>query len=1122
MTTVAFGWNQNHQLGLGDTQLRVVPQVVTALEGSVVVSVVCGSRYTVALSKEGNVYSWGRGDDNQLGLSKGGALATVPRLVQTLESVRIVSIAARGAHTLALSAEGRVYAWGRNDEGQLGLGHRDPCKTPTEISFFREHETLVTKIACGKVHSVAISRAGYLYSWGDDDDGATGLAAGEAVLEPRRLPSLSDVTDVACGSRHTLVLVDDTNVDAEITVPRYMCNQLFAFGWGTYGQLGTGERKARSEPTPVYFPAPLRATQKVRITQIACGYRHSLAVLTSFEPNEDEEFSNLFAFGWNQYGQLGVTTQGASMALEPMLVTSLPSSVLHVCGGGRHTIAVVQRDSDGAKRMFAWGRNDDGQLGAGTTFSDQTSPLRVKCFGRDVAFVAAGWSHTVAILSDRVGSPDTEEAPENEHYYVPRSPSTQFLFERRQEMMRHKNSFFARMPLGSKLAQFRELFGGVLTYGNLDAGFAQFLNTLILLLNLLSSMRIRVGVEQSLVVGKIVPGATLTVFLSNIVFGAWADLKARRAEGEDFTALPHGINTVLFFAFTMLIMAPVFEKTGDAELAYHTGLACCFVLGVLELPALFLVEHIRKVVPRAAMMSAMAGVSLTFIAMTFTVQIFSNPAVAIIPMVVILTCYGSNVQLPYKVPAGLVALVLGSIIVAVARAFDLQLMDPASEQNPAADGSLHSGTGFYLPSSSLPDVFHALLDSRTWPYITVVVPMLIVNIVTNLSCFEASEAVGDSYSIRQGLALDAGMTILGSLMGCPFPTCVYIGHGAFKSMGASGGYSYISAVAVLLLGLFNGTSAVMTVVPEVAGVGILMWIGIVVTAQAFDRDDDYQMESSSSGSHAAAVALGLLPALASWGMQYIQATVPACGTVLSNPSMGLSEVHVPFDKVMRNLEANGVYVYGLIALSRGYLLSSIFLASALVEIIDRKFFNAAAWMLVGAALSFVGAVHSFELDEHGVSSSYGFPAKTEGDFPIKYAFAYSGAAVLLLLFEIREGDGSSFDGMVRGVRHFVRRRLLGKKGRGVESGAVTRHDMAPAQLAPVTALNYTASFDADEDDYSSVNETTPLQFSPSSGPIYSSTIPQMSPNTGSAAVLAEDDDEEDEEEEEDDDPRLTF
>ena len=132
-------------------------------------------------------------------------------------------------------------------------------------------------------------------------------------------------------------------------------------------------------------------------------------------------------------------------------------------------------------------------------------------------------------------------------------------------------------------------------------------------------------INQKTLAGKIVPGATLTVFLSNMLFGAWTARLTRLSHssatttaghpkeplsatmgigaagigggggGNTFTTLPHGISTVLFFAFTMLIMAPVYQKTGDAQLAYRTGLACCLMLGVLELVSLFLVDQIRKV-----------------------------------------------------------------------------------------------------------------------------------------------------------------------------------------------------------------------------------------------------------------------------------------------------------------------------------------------------------------------------------------------------------------------------------------------------------------------------------------------------------------------------------------------
>ena len=1085
MALLVVGWNQNSQLGLGDSETRVVPTAVASFDGSRLSQVVCGSRYTVVLTKRGNVFSFGRGDDFQLGHSKNASLATVPRLVQALESVVVRSVAARGAHTLALTQDGQVYAWGRNDGGQLGMGDRQPCKTPTLVRHLVDSGVQVAQIACGRVHSLAVSQDGFLFSWGSNEDGATGQSDGDAALVPALVPGVRGVTSVACGSRHSLVLVESSGAGSgnggggggggaerksSSSLPRQsssgaqgggLSNRLLAFGWGTYGQLGLDSRRTVREPTEVAFPTSLRRSGRVRISSIACGYRHSLAVLEysgSAERDAAEEpaYAALWSWGWNLYGQLGYATS-EEMSLVPGQVSHL-DSVVSAAGGGRHTLVVTQRASDGARRCFAFGANMDGQLGIGSATTSEAKPERVRCFGTDVALVAAGWSHSALLIAAPL-APSGERDAENQRssFYGAGAAAAEEEQQQQQEqrpLFDHRSSErMAKSPslglLSQAMALQRDEGGGrgllaqwsrtarrrlssVLAAGNMDAGFGQFLNTLILLLNILTVLRQRVGIEEATLVGRIIPAATVTVFLSNIAFGVWAEragAQSLRESGLSYTALPHGISTVLFFAFTMLIMAPVFLKTGDAEQAYRTGLAASLMLGVLELVTLFFVDGIRRVVPRAAMMSAMGGVALTFIAMTFTVQIFSNPAVGILPLTVILVCYGSNVQLPYKVPAGLLALVLGSAIVWAASALGIQLMDPSTELAAGAGagagaalagraeplGTLVAGLRVYLPGLAVADVLQALADPATWGAITVVVPMLIVNIVNNLSCLEGAAAMGDHYSTRQGLALDAAFTILGALLGNPFPTCIYIGHSAFKSMGAGADYSYVAAVSSLLLGVLNGASGVIRVVPEVAGVGVILWIGIVVTAQAFDRDETYENESSATKSHAAAVALGLLPALAAWCLQYIQAALPAVSVVLSPAAPAApAPVHVPFDKVMVQLESTGVYVYGLIALSRGYLLSSIFLSSMLVEIIDRKFKNAAGWMLLASALSFVGAVHSFELDQYGISSSYGFPSRTVGDFPLKYSFAYASCALLLMLFEMRE-VGSSLGAVATGL-----------------------------------------------------------------------------------------------------------
>lgn len=240
---LSWGWNQNYQLGQEDNEPRSVPQVVQALEEKRITMLACGSRFTLALTEHGNVYSWGRGVDGQLG-NEHLEVGIAPKLVQELAEIKITMIATRGSHAMALSADGMVFTWGRGDDGQLGLGNRKSADKPHAVASLTERKVVVREVACGRVHSVAVSSDGDVYSWGCGEEGATGLGAASLDSVVAVLPTLVNgverVKSVACGSRHTLALTEE--------------HTLYAWGWGTYGQLGLGDRVNRLEPTVVSLP----------------------------------------------------------------------------------------------------------------------------------------------------------------------------------------------------------------------------------------------------------------------------------------------------------------------------------------------------------------------------------------------------------------------------------------------------------------------------------------------------------------------------------------------------------------------------------------------------------------------------------------------------------------------------------------------------------------------------------------------------------------------------------------------------------------------------------------------------------------------------------------------------
>ncbi len=623
-------------------------------------------------------------------------------------------------------------------------------------------------------------------------------------------------------------------------------------------------------------------------------------------------------------------------------------------------------------------------------------PKRVKMHGIDIGEVACGWSHSAATKT--CGTSSTSQR--------------MLVHDAGKSRFQPKASLRGRLSWSNAFSATKKIFAA----GNLDAGFAQFLNCLILFLLMVQSLKLRAGFPVTLV-KEIITAASATVFIGNTFFGIWADVKSlkpgRRRNDVHMTALPHGINTVVFFAFLGLIIVPEMQRTGDPIKAYHAGLFACFTLGLLELPCVFLVRWMQRTIPRAAMMSAMAGVSVTFITMTFSTQIFGSPIIAIIPLTFILVGYGSLAKLPFKIPAGALALVVGTAIAWASHYLGYSFFEPGVVSSNVSFGG--------LPSGAFKAVFAAFFDARSWGHLPTILPMLMINIVTSLSCVESATAVGDDFDSSFALLSDAIITMIGALLGNPFPTCIYIGHPAFKAMGAKTGYNYLNGTGILIVGLANLASYLTAVVPEVCGVGIILWIGVSVTAQAFTVDAG---QEESMKDHSSAVVLGLVPALAAWAIQQMEAVFVASvqtlpGTVVDVKAHGGDVVKgaivsagdgdhvvIGLNDVFDTLERDGVFVHGTIALSAGYLLSSVYLASILVHIIEREFFKAAAWFLVAAGLSFIGAVHSFTVNENAITSSFGFPAQGYQQFPLQFATMYFCAAILLVLFGIRESDRS--------------------------------------------------------------------------------------------------------------------
>uniref|UniRef100_A0A3Q3VJX2 BTB domain-containing protein n=1 Tax=Mola mola TaxID=94237 RepID=A0A3Q3VJX2_MOLML len=258
----AIGTNCSGCLGIGNLLSTIEPRRIDVLCGKKIVSLSYGTGPHVAIvTADGEVYAWGQNCYSQLG---NGTInnGLTPALVSTnLLSKRVTEVACGSHHTIALTSDGEVFAWGYNNSGQVGSGSTANQPTPRRVSSCLQNKVVVN-IACGQLCSMAVLDNGEIYGWGDNSTGQLGFGNNRNRCAPCRVAALQGVSviQVACGSSHTLALTDEGSV--------------YTWGANQYGQLGTGNKSNQALPSVVN-------TGKERMGEVAaCHTSHTSAAKT--------------------------------------------------------------------------------------------------------------------------------------------------------------------------------------------------------------------------------------------------------------------------------------------------------------------------------------------------------------------------------------------------------------------------------------------------------------------------------------------------------------------------------------------------------------------------------------------------------------------------------------------------------------------------------------------------------------------------------------------------------------------------------------------------------------------------------------------------------------------------
>ncbi len=518
-----------------------------------------------------------------------------------------------------------------------------------------------------------------------------------------------------------------------------------------------------------------------------------------------------------------------------------------------------------------------------------------------------------------------------------------------------------------------------LVAGDIDGFFGLALDNLIQLLVIVALCGGVLGFGPELLLGRVLPGAALSILVGNLYY-SWQAWKLARATGrDDITALPYGINTVSLFAFVFLVMLPaklIALGAGASEeqacrAAWHAGVLACLGSGVIELSGAFVAEWLRKLTPRAAMLSTLAGIAVSFISGAFLLRTFAVPLVGFVPLGVVLLIYFGRVRFPLRIPGGLVAVILGTAL-----AWGTGLM----RWDPDAMRAVADQVGLYLPRPAVGAIVEALRSGYLWSFLAVIAPMGLINLIGALQNIESAEAAGDTFPTAPSLAVNGVGSIVAALFGSCFPTTIYIGHPGWKAMGARIGYSVLDGVFASVICLTGTISLIAALIPIEAGMAIVLWIGLVISAQAFQ---------ATPRAHAPAVVVGLLPGVAAWGAMLLKAGVRVGGGEFGPP-------------LIEAFKASDIFVHGLFALEQGFVLTAMFWSAMTVCIVERRFLIAAAWSGAAAVCSFVGLMHAYEWTSADVMVDLGFGTG------LAWAGGYVAVALLLVIahwLPAAEGEG---------------------------------------------------------------------------------------------------------------------
>lgn len=491
--------------------------------------------------------------------------------------------------------------------------------------------------------------------------------------------------------------------------------------------------------------------------------------------------------------------------------------------------------------------------------------------------------------------------------------------------------------------------------GDINAFFGLMLDNMSDLVIMAAILTGVFGMPKELVLFQMLPGSAMGVLVGDLLYSWMAWRLAQKTGRNDVTAMPLGLDTPSTFGLAFGVIGPCFLATRDATLTWQVAMATIILMGVFKIAVSFCGPALRRMIPRAGLLGSIAAVALLLIAYLPFLKLFASPVVGFLSLGIVFISLLARFKLPLRMPGALAGIACGTLAYYLLSTFGLLPGTAHVAAIPPLELSLN------LPLPTL-DFMHGM--PRALTYLPLAIPFALATVVGGVDVTESAAVAGDDYNTRDILLVEGIATLAAGLCGGVIQSCPYIGHPAYKEMGGRSGYTIATALFIGLGGMFGYLSWFVGLLPEAAVAPILIFIGIEITAQAFE---------ATPRQHFRALAIAFIP-------------VVAC------------LVSIQFNQMLAGLGKSAVDLQGdLLAtfnattiLGNGFIVTALLWGAAFAHVLDHKPSRAARYLAVCALFTVFGVMHS-PLPSGAMFSPLAPPS------PIVWHIS-TGYAVMALLF----------------------------------------------------------------------------------------------------------------------------